>query len=93
MSSTKIFIIRVVSFKAKNPDRLRVKFYGGVNGRFFSMKLVKYGFFALAASESFGTASAENGEKKKMSVEEMRKHAEEFGEEAVQKMEAEYRLV
>ena len=57
------------------------------------MKLVKYGFFALAASESFGSASAENGEKKKMSVEEMRKHAEEFGEEAVQKMEAEYRLV
>ena len=57
------------------------------------MKLVKYGFFALAASESFGSASAENSEKKKMSVEEMRKHAEEFGEEAVQKMEAEYRLV
>ena len=64
-----------------------------MNDRFFSMKLVKYGFFALAASESFGSASTENGEKKKMSVEEMRQHAEEFGEEAVQRMEAEYRLV
>ena len=64
-----------------------------MNDRFFSMKLVKYGFFALAASESFGSASAESGEKKKMTVEEMRKHAEEFGEEAVQRMEAEYRLV